>query len=82
MLIADKTFVDGSHSAGRCRWSSFHLGQQLGCLFAGEKYAYKDFPAQSFLVSVFTPQFVHTTSRVWIAFDKWDAQLRNLLEQD
>ncbi len=36
MLIADKTFVDGSHSAGRCRWSSVHLGQQLGCLFVGE----------------------------------------------
>ncbi len=56
MLIADKTFVDGSHSAGRCRWSSFHLGQQLGCLFAGEKYAYKDFPA-----TVFSSFSIYTT---------------------
>jgi hypothetical protein len=59
----------------------FILGSSLGAYLLVSNMHTKTFLQQSFLVSVFTPQFVHTTSHVWIAFDKWDALQRNLLEQ-
>jgi hypothetical protein len=60
----------------------FILGSSLGAYLLVSNMHTKTFLQQSFLVLVFTPQFVHTTSHLWIAFDKWDAHQRNLLEQD